>query len=76
VITDPRAGNVHETERALRAANAHMPIIRIPFDLDLPRAGWFEHESHHASRGEGALTAQTLQLRATAYEKPAHDDPR
>jgi hypothetical protein len=32
---DPRAGNVHETERALRAANARMPIIRIPFDLDL-----------------------------------------
>jgi len=35
VISDPRAGNVQETERALRAATAHMPIIRIPFDLDL-----------------------------------------
>lgn len=36
VIADPRAGRVEETERSLRAASAGMPIIRIPFDLDIP----------------------------------------
>jgi cellulose biosynthesis protein BcsQ len=35
VLNDARAGSAEETERALRSANATMPVIRIPYDLDL-----------------------------------------
>lgn len=35
VINDPRAGSADETERALKSATPHMPVIRIPHDLDL-----------------------------------------
>jgi cellulose biosynthesis protein BcsQ len=35
VLTDQRAGSADETERALLAANPGMPVIRIPYDLDL-----------------------------------------
>jgi MinD-like ATPase involved in chromosome partitioning or flagellar assembly len=35
VINDVRAGSADETERALKSANPAMPVIRIPYDLDL-----------------------------------------
>jgi len=35
VLNDARAGSADETERALRSANAAMPVVRIPYDLDL-----------------------------------------
>ncbi len=35
VLGDARAGSADETERALRSASATMPVIRIPYDLDL-----------------------------------------
>ncbi len=35
VLNDARAGSADETERALRSANATMPVVRIPYDLDL-----------------------------------------
>jgi MinD-like ATPase involved in chromosome partitioning or flagellar assembly len=35
VINDARAGSADETERALKSANPAMPVIRIPYDLDL-----------------------------------------
>lgn len=35
VLQDARAGSADETERALRSANPTMPVIRIPWDLDL-----------------------------------------
>jgi len=35
VINDVRAGSADETERALKSANPTMPVIRIPYDLDL-----------------------------------------
>lgn len=35
VINDTRAGSVDETERALKSTNPNMPVVRIPYDLDL-----------------------------------------
>ena len=35
VLNDARAGSADETERALRSANPTMPVIRIPYDLDI-----------------------------------------
>ena len=35
VLDDARAGSADETERALKSANPAMPVIRIPYDLDL-----------------------------------------
>ena len=53
VMSDPRAGDVNVTERAIRELH-HGPVIRVPFDLDLS-----------AQLSAGQYTLDAIRRRAT-----------